>query len=96
MLYSLLDPPDRQHRTEYFYLMGFAPEHARLRPGVLLIALASDHAAQESVAAIDMLRGEETYKKFWHVQRIPTYGFTFARQAPAREASLVPATVQQG
>ena len=95
VLYSLLDPPDRQHRTEYFYLMGFAPQHARLQPGLLLMAFAVEHAAQEGIRTIDMLRGNETYKKFWHVQQVPTFGFTFARQAPAWEANLVPASVQQ-
>ena len=96
MLYSVLDPPDRQPRTEYFYLMGFAPEHARLRPGVLLTALAVEHAAQGGIEIIDMLRGNETYRKFWHVQQISTHGFTFAQRAQASDTGLVPDVGQRG
>lgn len=75
VLYSLLDPPGRSRRTQYFYLMGHAPEWNALRPGILLCALAAEHAAAEGVEWIDMLRGQETYKQFWHVQPEPTYGF---------------------
>ena len=80
VLYALVDPPGRSERTQYFYLMGFAPEHARLRPGTLLTALATEHAADEGVATIDMLRGDESYKKFWHVERVPTLGVSFDRE----------------
>ncbi len=81
VLYSLSDPPGRAGQTQYYYLMGFAPEHARLRPGTLLAAFAAERAAAEGVATIDMLRGDETYKKFWHVERVPTHGISFERGA---------------
>lgn len=32
------------------------------------MALAMEHAAEEGVETIDMLRGEEAYKKLWHVE----------------------------
>ena len=78
VLYSLVDPLEgasRAERTQYFYLMGFSLEHAELRPGVLLTALAIEGAAKEGVQTIDMLRGQEPYKQFWRVQPVPTYGF---------------------
>jgi len=43
--------------------------HSDLRPGTVLIALATEHAAREGVRTIDMLRGDEGYKKFWHMER---------------------------
>lgn len=76
VLYSLIDPPSRAERTQYFYLTAFSPEHAELRPGTLLLGFAIEHAAQEGVRTIDMLRGDEAYKKIWHVESIPTYAFT--------------------
>lgn len=71
-LYSLVDPPSRPERVEYFYLMGFNTAAAELRPGRLLTALSIERAAQEGVHTIDMLRGKETYKQFWHVKPVST------------------------
>ena len=73
--YSLADPPGRPSRTQYIYITAFAPEHAELRPGTLLLALAIERAKQEGIETIDMLRGEEAYKKIWHLESTPTYGF---------------------
>ena len=81
VLYSLLDPADRPERIEYFYLPAFSIRHADLRPGTLLTALAVEHAAREGVRTIDMLRGDEDYKKMWHTQRTPTFGFVRYREA---------------
>ena len=75
VLYSLIDPPTRPQRTQYLYLMGYAPEHSELRPGVLLTALCSERAAAEGVQTLDMLRGAESYKQFWRVEPRPTFGF---------------------
>ncbi len=75
VLYSLIDPPARAVRTQYFYLTAYAKEHADLRPGTLLLALAIEAAAREGVQTIDMLRGDEAYKQIWHLQRFPTSGF---------------------
>ncbi len=80
-LYALIDPPERAGRTVYFYLIGYSPSHAALRPGTLLSAMASEHAAAEGALVLDMLRGDETYKKFWHVEETPTNSASFARVA---------------
>ncbi len=82
-LYALIDPPDLPQRTAYFYLMGYSPEHAEFKPGILLTAMATEHAHAEGVQVIDMLRGEESYKKFWHVDEVRTYGFSLQRGALA-------------
>jgi CelD/BcsL family acetyltransferase involved in cellulose biosynthesis len=74
VLYSLIDPPWRTPRTQYFYLTAFSPDHADFRPGTLLLAYAIDHAAKEGVKTIDMLRGEEPYKNLWHMKRTATFG----------------------
>ncbi len=75
VLYAL-----RVRRVESFYLIGSAPEYAELHPGTLLTALAMEHAAAEGVEVIDMLRGEEVYKKFWRVEEVPTFGFAVRRE----------------
>jgi CelD/BcsL family acetyltransferase involved in cellulose biosynthesis len=75
VLYSLIDPPSRLTRTQYFYLTAYSTGHAELRPGTLLLALAIERAAEEEVWTIDMLRGDEAYKQIWHLERVPTYGF---------------------
>lgn len=87
VLYSLIDPPTHAHRTQYFYLTGYSPQHADLRPGTLLLALAIEHAASEGVQTIDMLRGEEGYKQIWHMEQIPTLAFVFDRRAAAAQAA---------
>jgi CelD/BcsL family acetyltransferase involved in cellulose biosynthesis len=71
-LYALVDPPTRSLRTEYFYLIGYSPVHAHLKPGTLPTAMASEQAAGAGVRVIDMLRGNEPYKKFWHVEEVAT------------------------
>ncbi len=76
VLYSLIDPPEREQRTQYFYLTAFSTAHAELRPGTLLLAYAIEHAAGEGVKTIDMLRGEEAYKQLWHLERCSTQSFT--------------------
>jgi CelD/BcsL family acetyltransferase involved in cellulose biosynthesis len=75
VLYAMVDPVGRAGRTVYLYLMGHSQEHAELRPGTLLTAMAMESAAAEGVRTVDMLRGEEVYKQFWRVKRVPTYGF---------------------
>lgn len=78
-MYSLIDPPSRPERTQYLYLMGFDLGREELQPGRLLTAYTMEHAANEGVRTIDMLRGNETYKRFWHVEPTPTLGFTLRR-----------------
>ncbi len=81
-LYSLTDGASRPNRTQYFYLMGFDLAHADLQPGRLLTAYAVEHAAGEGVQIIDMLRGDETYKRFWHAERVATHGFALRHETP--------------
>ncbi len=79
-LYALMDDPSHPgERTAYFYLTGYSLRHAAFRPGTLVTALAIEHAANEGAAVIDMLRGDETYKKFWRTIPAPTYGFALPR-----------------
>lgn len=85
VLYALVDPPWRPMRTQYIYLTGYSIRHAALRPGTLSIALATEHAAEEGVAVIDMLRGHEAYKQHWHLERRGTRGF--ALDSTANESS---------
>ena len=75
VLYSLIDPV-RDGRTQYFYVTAYSPEYADLRPGTLLMAYAVERAAQEGVQTIDMLRGDESYKQIWHMEKVPTWCVT--------------------
>jgi CelD/BcsL family acetyltransferase involved in cellulose biosynthesis len=77
--YWLADPSGRQESARYAYLIGYSLTHAELGPGTLLLASMTEHAANDGVAWIDMLRGEENYKKLWHPEPVPTFGFAFAR-----------------
>lgn len=89
VLYSLIDPPWRSSRTQYVYVPGYSTRHAELRPGTLLLALAMEHAAGEGVETIDLLRGDEDYKKLWHPVREATYGFERVRcEEPAMASCL--------
>lgn len=77
VLYSLIDSElshrERDGRTQYFYITAYSPDHADLRPGTLLIAHAVEHAANQGVRTIDMLRGDEGYKQIWHMEKTPTW-----------------------
>jgi CelD/BcsL family acetyltransferase involved in cellulose biosynthesis len=83
VLYSLVDPPWRPARTQYFYLTAFSLEHADLRPGTLLLAQVIERSAREGVEIIDMLRGYENYKQMWHLEWTPTRGFAMEYAAEA-------------
>lgn len=82
VLYSLMDR-EREGRVQYFYITAYSPEHADLRPGTLLIAYAVEQAAREGVATIDMLRGDESYKQMWHMEKEPTWCITQFAERPA-------------
>jgi CelD/BcsL family acetyltransferase involved in cellulose biosynthesis len=75
VLYSLVDPPWRPVRTQYFYLTAFSTQFRDLRPGTLLQAMAIERAAREGVEVIDMLHGYEDYKHLWHLEWNATRGF---------------------
>jgi CelD/BcsL family acetyltransferase involved in cellulose biosynthesis len=79
--YALVDPADRPERTLYVYLTAYSVERADLRPGTILLALLTEHAYREGITTIDMLRGNEGYKKLWHVQSQPTFGFAYRSAA---------------
>ncbi|HZY62967.1 MAG TPA: GNAT family N-acetyltransferase [Edaphobacter sp.] len=89
--YALVDPVEGATRTQYIYLMSHSIEHAQLRPGTLLLAAMTEHAANEGVQTIDLLRGEESYKRLWHVESIPTFGFSFDYTANLSERRLLSA-----
>lgn len=89
VLYSLIDPASKPERTQYFYLTAFSIEHADLRPGTLLLGFAIEHAAQEGVKTIDMLRGNEAYKKIWRVEPVSTYGFALPSASQDGEPACV-------
>jgi CelD/BcsL family acetyltransferase involved in cellulose biosynthesis len=74
--YSLVDPAERRERTQYLYLITHSHLHAELHPGTLLLAAVIEQAAKEGVTWVDLLRGEESYKKLWHTEQEPTFGFT--------------------
>jgi CelD/BcsL family acetyltransferase involved in cellulose biosynthesis len=72
--YTLIDPPHWRDRTQYLYLTGYSAHQAELSPGTLLMAHIVEHAATQGVQTIDLLRGDEGYKHFWHPEPVPTYG----------------------
>ncbi|HKO25725.1 MAG TPA: GNAT family N-acetyltransferase, partial [Chloroflexota bacterium] len=77
--YALADPAARAAqvvgRAQYVYIHAYSPEHADLRPGTVLLALAMEEAAQEGIRTIDMLRGDEGYKQQWHGTPVPTLAY---------------------
>lgn len=87
--YSLADPASRRSRTQYFYLPAYSGRHAGLRPGTLLLAHMTENAAEEGTETIDMLRGEEDYKKIWHAKPFATHGFALHSPLSARTQSAL-------
>jgi CelD/BcsL family acetyltransferase involved in cellulose biosynthesis len=73
VIHALADPPGRADRTLYLYLQGFDPAAERLSPGMLLVGAAVDHAIAEGFHAVDFLRGQERYKRFWGAVDRPTF-----------------------
>lgn len=85
--YAMADPAERQQRTLYVYLHSYALEHAEFSPGTLLLAFAMERAAKESIEAIDLLRGDEEYKKIWRAEPVSTLGFSLAAAERNRMAA---------
>jgi CelD/BcsL family acetyltransferase involved in cellulose biosynthesis len=99
VLYALVDPPERPARTLYGYLQGFSLEHAELSPGTLLLAFAVEQACVDGVAFIDLLRGDEPYKKLWNLEERPTFGISChstPRSEFGRTAANHAAAAEQG
>ena len=76
VIYTLTDPPGRRNRSFYYYLSGFDPEFHSLSPGTLLLAGVVDEARAAGAMAVDLLRGQEAYKKFWGAKPVSTYTLT--------------------
>ena len=83
--YALADPPVRAtqgvERTEYVYIPAYSPQHADLRPGTVLLALAMEQAAKDGILTMDLLRGDEGYKQHWHVTQTATLAFRLRHPA---------------
>ncbi|KAA6456960.1 GNAT family N-acetyltransferase [Acidobacteria bacterium AB60] len=78
--YVLVDAEGRAERTAYLYLVAHATRYAELRPGTLAMARLLGYATEQAIATLDVLRGEESYKRHWHVTRVPTCGVTVRRE----------------
>ena len=76
VLYSLADPPGLPDRTSYVYLTAYSRKHADVGPGTVLLALAIEETAREGIRTIDILRGDEAYKRLWHFEPTPTHGIS--------------------
>jgi CelD/BcsL family acetyltransferase involved in cellulose biosynthesis len=89
--YALSDPVVRADqgagRAEYVYITAYSVDHANLRPGTILLALAMEQAANEGVATIDMLRGDEGYKQLWHMTPVATSGYRLVHPKRAAAAA---------
>ena len=81
VLYSLVDLPWRPMRSQYFYLTAYSKRRAALNPGTLLAALAVERAAEEGVAIVDMLRGQELSHHHWCLEWRATRGFALESAA---------------
>lgn len=61
-------------RERVFYFQGgFDPRLSKLRPGLVLMGYAIEHAIGEGNRVFDMLRGEYEYKTQWAKDRRQTY-----------------------
>lgn len=67
----------------YYFQGGFDPAFARLRPGLVLMGYAIQHAIEEGNRVFDMLRGEYDYKTQWAKERRETYFHKAYRASPA-------------
>lgn len=79
--YALADPPSRPERRLYIYIPGHSIAHGDVRPGTVLTAMAMESAAAEGFRTVDLLRGEEDYKRLWHAQPFATHAVSL-RSAP--------------
>ena len=81
VLYVLVDPIERARARErriYSYLVGFDPEFGELSPGTLLLSRAFDRCRAEGVGRMDLLRGDEGYKRLWGALEEPMFGFALS------------------
>lgn len=70
-------------RNRIFYFQGgFDPAHSKLRPGLVLMGHAIEHAIGEGNDVFDMLRGDYEYKTQWAKERRQTYYLLARRRNP--------------
>ncbi len=55
------------------YLHGYDPQYAHLSPGTLIIAAVMEDAMRAGKKAVNLLRGQEEYKKSWGVRQENTF-----------------------
>jgi CelD/BcsL family acetyltransferase involved in cellulose biosynthesis len=67
----------------HYFQGGFDPALAKLRPGLVLMGYAIQHAIGEGNHVFDMLRGEYEYKTQWAKERRETYYHRAYRRSPA-------------
>jgi CelD/BcsL family acetyltransferase involved in cellulose biosynthesis len=84
----------------YYFQGGFDPALSKLRPGLVLMGYAIEHAIGEGNRVFDMLRGEYDYKTQWAKERRQTYFHRAYRWSPAALAyrlrhELLPALKMQ-
>jgi CelD/BcsL family acetyltransferase involved in cellulose biosynthesis len=72
-MYALADPPERNHRSLYLYLIGINTRFAELSPGTLLQHAVWEYARAEGFSEMNLLRGGETYKQLWGAEPQPTF-----------------------
>ncbi len=88
VIYSLLEPEPRSPRTQYLYLSAFSTQYGDISPGSILLAEVVEHAAQQGVNSIDLLRGDERYKRLWHAEPEPTWGLSMTSLAWDKNRNL--------
>ncbi len=67
----------------HYFQGGFDPALAKLRPGLVLMGYAIQHAIGEGNRVFDMLRGEYEYKTQWAKEQRETYYHRAYRWSPA-------------
>ncbi len=91
VLYGLADGPHRPERKVYYYLNGFDPDYGPFSPGTLLLGFAVERAVARGASWLDMLRGDEPYKRLWGPEVEPTYGVVLptAAASPTEESDAM-------
>jgi CelD/BcsL family acetyltransferase involved in cellulose biosynthesis len=54
-----------RNRRAYYYIGGFAPDHAKYSPGSLLLRHSIHDSIRQGLETFDLLRGDEPYKYRW-------------------------------
>jgi CelD/BcsL family acetyltransferase involved in cellulose biosynthesis len=83
-MYAVADRVGRAERSVYGYITSYAVAHADVAPGTILLAMAMEHAASEGMAWVDMLRGDESYKRLWHMSQAATVGYSLENRVVAQ------------